>query len=87
MQEFFQVVIADKNRAVEAVRVAAQVANGTLVEVVGQLSPIEIRWIGLQPGEVRSIRKTIAGSERQGRGIGDSGAQRVAVLAPAAACF
>jgi hypothetical protein len=67
-QEFFQVAIDGKNRAVEAVRVAAQVANGTPVEVVGQLSPIEIRWIGLQPGEVRSIRRTIAGSERQGRG-------------------
>jgi hypothetical protein len=67
MHEFFQVAISDANEAKEAVRVAAKVANGTPVEVVGELSSTEIGWLSLEPGEVRSVRRTIAGSERQGR--------------------
>jgi hypothetical protein len=67
MQEFFKVAIEEKERAVEAVRIAAKIVNGTPVEVVGELSPKEIGWASLQPGEVRSVRRTIAGSERQGR--------------------
>ena len=68
MQEYFQVAIDDKDLAVEAVRTVAKVVNGTPVEVVGELSSTEIGWLSLEPGEVRSVRRTIAGSERQGRG-------------------
>jgi hypothetical protein len=67
MHEFFQAAIGDERRAVEAVRIAAKVVNGTPVEVVSKLSPTEIGWLSLNPGEVRSVRRTIAGSERQGR--------------------
>ncbi len=67
MQEFFQVAIDDENEAVEAVRVAAKVINGAPVEVVGELSHTELGSLSLVPGEVRSVRRTIAGSERQGR--------------------
>ena len=67
MQEYFQVALDDENCAKEAVRIAAKLANGALVEVVGQLSSTEIGWQSLAPGEVRSVRRTIAGSEHQGR--------------------
>jgi hypothetical protein len=67
MQEYFQLAIEDENQAVEAVRVAAKVVDGTPVEVLGELSPTEIGWLSLAPGEVRSVRRTIAGSERAAR--------------------
>ena len=65
MQEFFQVAIEDMSQAIEAVRIAAKVSNGAPLEVVGELSATEIGWLSLAPGEVRSVRRTIAGSERQ----------------------
>jgi hypothetical protein len=67
IQEFFQVAIDHEDRAVEAVRTTAKVVNGTPVEVVGELSSTEIGWLSLGPGEVRSVRRTIAGSERRDR--------------------
>ena len=67
MHEFFQVAMDDEYRAVEAVRIVAKVADDWPVEVVGELSRTEIGWLSLALGEVRSVRRTIAGSERQGR--------------------
>jgi hypothetical protein len=69
IQEFFQVAIDHEDRAVEAVRTTAKVVNGTPVEVVGELSSTEIGWFSLVPGEVRSVRRIIAGSERRDRRV------------------
>ena len=68
MQEYFQVAIDDKDLAIEAVRTAAKVVNGTPVEVVGALSSTEIGWLSLEPGEVRSVRRTIARPDRRSAG-------------------
>ena len=59
LQEIFQVAIDDESRATEAVRIAALIAKDALVEITGKLSPTEIGWLSLEPGEVRSIRRTI----------------------------
>ncbi len=67
-QEFFQVAIDDENRAKDAVRIAAKLANSTPVEVVGKLSPTEIGWLALAARRRQVVRRTIAGSERQGIG-------------------
>jgi hypothetical protein len=66
MQEFFHVAIEDKNRAQEAVRIAAKLASSVPVEVIGELSTSEA--LSLEPEEVRSVRRTIARPERQVRG-------------------
>jgi hypothetical protein len=67
IHEYFDAAIDDKDRAVEAVRIAAKVPDGTPIEVVGELSPVDIGKAGLQPGALLSVRKAIAVSGRQGR--------------------
>jgi hypothetical protein len=69
IQEYFDVAIGDENRAKEAVRIAATLASDAIVEVVGELRLVDIWKAGLHPEEVLSVRKAIAGSERQARGL------------------
>ena len=65
MEEFFQVAIEDESRAMEAVRIAAKLAGGVPVEVIGELSTSE--GLSLEPQEVRSVRRLIARPDRQVR--------------------
>jgi hypothetical protein len=67
IQEYFDVAIDDQDEALEVVRIAARVADGTPIEVVGELSLADLVKIGVLRGEVLSVRKAIAGSERQQR--------------------
>ena len=60
--------IDDQDEAIEVVRIAARVADGAPIEVVGELSIADLQKAGVLPGEVLSIRKAIAGSERRSRG-------------------
>jgi len=62
------VAIDDQDEAIEVVRIAARVADGAPIEVVGELSIADLQKAGVLPGEVLSIRKAIAGSERRSRG-------------------
>jgi hypothetical protein len=68
IQEYFDVAIDDKDRALEAVRIAAKVASKTPVEIVGELSLSDVGKTGLLRGEVLSVRKAIAEPDRFGRG-------------------
>ena len=63
MEEFFQVAIEDENGAMEAVRIAAKIASGVPVEIIGELSTSES--LSLEPEEVRSVRRLIARPDRQ----------------------
>jgi hypothetical protein len=67
IQEYFDVAIDDRDRALEAVRIAAKVADGTPVEVVGELRLADLAKGGLLRGEVLSVRKAIAAPERRRR--------------------
>ena len=67
IQEYFDVAVDEEDQALEAVRIAAKIADGTPIEVVSELSPTDIGKAGLVPGEVLSVRKAIAGAERRGR--------------------
>jgi hypothetical protein len=54
MHEFFQAAIDDRNRAVEAVRIAANVVNGTPVE--SSVNSVQQRSVGCRLSLERSGR-------------------------------